>query len=253
MTKLYVTLLVLALAIMPALAQVDLRPTTNSGDPALGDGFGASLEVSITVNEWAEVTWAEASLGLEIEGPVAWEKGHNWDIVPLNVKSNSDVTLTVIEGIGDWLVSQGIPSQGIWGHRTGSPWNWGELIYATTLQLFPKADGYKSESEPWGAVYDYAGGTVPWVDPIALPEDTGDYSKGGYGLVWLDYATKKATGPQGPAGYSGGVDWNGDITIYPGIGLVAQPGSIGGVGWWSLPAETKGTPKVYAVVSAFLP
>ncbi len=249
MSKLYVLPVVvalLALAVVPALA-VDLVPTTNAGDPA--EPFGATLNVTIEVEPYADVTWASESLGtITLSGPADWEKGVNWDIVPLSINTNCNVNVTVYEGLSDWVADKGIPQEGIWGQAFDG--NGDHLIYASNLQLLVLEDGYQSSSQPWGSVYDYGTFTNPLGAGVgvALPNDSGT---GSMGVAWLNYETGQATGPTGPN--IGPQPFDGHLTMYPAIGLKAHGGSLDGKDWTSIAAGEGGTALVYAVISALEP
>ncbi len=243
MSKLYVSVVVvalLALAVMPALA-VDLQPTTNAGDPATP--FGATLDVTLEVEEYAEVWWDSASLGtITLSGPADFVQDVNWKVVPLNINTNCSVKVTVYEGLSDWVADQGIPAAGIWGQAfTGS--NWDELIYASQLQLHCN-ESYAPSGE--GSVYDYGTSTnSPDAGTgVALPDGSGI---GSMGEAWLNYDTGKATGPTGPN--IGPQPFDGHLTMYPVIGLRAAGGSIGDKDWTDIGADASGTAKVYAVIS----
>ncbi|MGI5819713.1 MAG: hypothetical protein ACOX9R_16640 [Armatimonadota bacterium] len=141
MRKLMIGVLILALCGTVAIAQ-NIQPnqnTTADGDPAT-----ATLEVGLSVAKYAEVTWnnptaAYGDLGfgvvdpqIELTGPV----GRVWDVnfyeVPIHLRSNCDVTLTLAEGVSQALRNAGVPKQAFYDPEVGG---WGSQVYEAILVL----------------------------------------------------------------------------------------------------------------------
>lgn len=265
-----VMIIVVLLSLVAVAAMADppvIEPTKNAGDPA--SPFGASLGVDISVAPWASVEWDKASMAIQLQGPKAgWvrntseegEPNGNWDMVPLHVKSNTDITVMVYEDLGKFVIDNGIPAEGVWGQgNIGTAY--GKLIYAPGLQLWNK-DRSETNHAGDGPCYDQANDIA-----ATLPEavDIDSCSTGGMGRVWLNYAGHFATGPVGPSdmnigpsGYHEVPINGGNLTVYTAIGIRTHDGvfEVEGEGdddgvvynWTNLGSELTDSAKIWAVV-----
>ena len=255
-------LLLIVVTVAPVQAQ-GVLPRSNAGCPS-ATPFGASLPVSVTVSPYAAVTWGKPDMGsipgllnLQLSGPLAnndgWgPQGTNWDNVPLTLKSNCNVVLTLTEGLGAWLIAQGLPAQGVWGQnggviKRGFAFNWHKCLYMPTVQ--PRIPGYQSTLEPTGTSFFNPG------EPGAtLPQGTGVGCSGGQTFGY-NQLVGVAPGNGAPT-----VPYNGTLVIPVGIGI--STGAFGDTtaqyidtkgkvwDWTSLSSSAYGAAMVWAMVSA---
>jgi len=139
MRKLMTVVAILALCASFALAQGagTIQANTNYTD---GDAATATLDVGLSVAKYAEVTWNNPtadyasdweaatvdSPAIALTGPVGRVDGVNYDEIPIRLRSNCDVTLTLAEGISQALIDAGVPQAAIYDPVNGT---WGEHVY----------------------------------------------------------------------------------------------------------------------------
>ena len=225
-----------------------ITPTTNAGKPG-STAWGASMVLNMSVDPYASVSWGSASVPLLVTGPVGWVPNVNWTTVPLSINSNCDVTVTVSEGIGDWLVSEGIPPEAIFCQNTRST----NYVFKPAVSLL----GTTAGANPWDAGVPYYDNNLLENKHGNLPGSNGDTAGTGSGVgayvqAWLSYSTSGAWGP-GSDGW-GGTTYSGHETIQTAVGVLTQPNVVT-VGtktydWTSLQQTATGTPHVWAMITA---
>lgn len=165
MRKVSIVVALLAMAIVPALADgPDIKPIQNAGALGADAEFGASFGVSLEVEPYAMVHWgpaeaqkSDASVSLTVGGPFSfggsegWVKGKNWDRVPLLLKSNCDVTLTVREGIGRSLVKAGLPAGMVWMQQDQTLDDFENTVYKPILEVIQPSK--ENPDQPFGTVF----------------------------------------------------------------------------------------------------
>jgi hypothetical protein len=216
-----------------------ITATTNAGTPG-STAWGASLSVPITVASYATVTWGAASVPLTVQGPVGWVNNVNCTTVPLNIASNCNVTVTVTEGIGNWIHAQGIATADITNQAdsaTVTVWQPAVTLFETSTLPAPNNGA---------ANFDSTGVNVGYA---ALPAGSGN---GGQAVAHLVYGGCV----NGPDESGTGVPYSGHETMHAAIGVLAEgtathPNTANdGTDWTKLPAAAVGTPLVWAMISA---
>lgn len=265
MKKMMLTLIVVAfvMAIVPAFADKGAGTTdpTNNNTAGAGTSSIATMDVNLSVEPYAEVTWGAASIALKVMPPTAGRvyahpTSGNYDFVNLSVASNCNVNLTIQEGLGQWVIDQfqaqhgaaaaAAIKLGTWGQGSfsgGTP-DWGKLVFAPGIQM------YRTETKP--DTYGFDGADLGSSLENATNSDLGkDLPGGGHGVgitIPMVYNGNIETTSGGPVAYDG------RITRPVGIMLQTSPGSVTGTDgepydWTKLAASTTGSPKVYATIA----
>lgn len=195
--------------------------------PATGDtepvGFGVAT--------YMEVSWGTpTSTTLTLLPPGESTKNGNWFAIPLTVESNCNVTVTIYEGMTQFLLSQGIPGSAIWSGTSPYP------------PFCPGCHLGSEATEPsivTGPDFDWCGSNDLRGN---LPDGSG---LGLYATMDINHGTT-FTGPHGTSyNYS-----DGQLTTWCTFELNTMSSQIDGFRWTSLSSGTTGTFNIYAVVSA---
>jgi hypothetical protein len=190
MRKMLIIVAMLALAIVPALADGGDESTPPNLDAGTNqglldaNGLGAWMDVNVTVMPWVRVTWGEASHNIAVNpapGAGADYGNYNGIRTSLDVMSNTDVTITTIEGWTDWLVANGITPKNIGSHPDGRAAPGNPKVFGINLTLYQGPD--------YSSAYQYTQSVKE--DCYPLPEEPeGGWAEGrGWGAaarVWLN-------------------------------------------------------------------
>ncbi|MGI5819712.1 MAG: hypothetical protein ACOX9R_16635 [Armatimonadota bacterium] len=243
MRKLIIGMMLLALCGTLASAQniEPLQNNTHDGDPAT-----AYIEVGVSVEAYAEVRWNQPSAGfsddwgeggdatvddlsLSLLGPVGWVLGENQLEIPLRVRSNASVMLTLHEGLTETLTGAGVPAAHLWNTpEYRAQGDEAYLVYKSEIALLKDRAQYSSASfDPKWA--DATLGEGWWT---ALPDATGNGVTSGLPLMY-------------------GENFAGDFEAFVLIGTQTHENTSGDWDWTQLDTGSLGTVKYYATIQAY--
>jgi len=195
------------------------------------ENVNESVTVTVSVQKDASLTWGAPSGTFILPSPDG-EKGFVW--APLAVAANSDITLTVYEGLSNWLRAEsGVTWDGIWGGVLDST---GTYVWGPGINITTKAAAGAWTSGGGGPVFINAEGrdTIP-----------GAAGKGNYAHLDL---VRGAAIPTISGGVSGIIfDGSYEFGVWLECGTSTQV--IGGVDWTSIGASTTGTFDLYAIIT----
>lgn len=203
----------------------------------------ANITINLGVQKDASINWGSYET---VEGAGSWgttpftvptpdaDKSCVW--APLTLKTNTDLTLTVYEGLSQWLKdSSGVPWDGIWDADTDYSFVWAPGINITT----------QAEAENWPNSPGLGGGPV-----FNNSEGRGSIPGSG-GKAGMYTHIDLVRGSEIPSISSGvsGIIFDGSYTF--GVWLNVDTGTEvnGGVDWTSLGANETGTFDLYAVLT----